>query len=170
MPALSTDSVSVLSTRLELANVVRILKSSLPKIRSFLLDKSMLPKLWMSQVRLCLCPGCRQSTTDLQTFLDMKLKCWMRYGFIVYFKLLKLLIVVFFITLIRRFVKVEMEWKKITFGDTTLIQGTSAIVPGLKTGSKYQFRVTALNKVGPGIPSSGSRAVQAKDIIGEIIY
>lgn len=52
------------------------------------------------------------------------------------------------------------------FGEEELVANTSAVVPNLRTGFRYQFRVTAVNKAGPGSPSSSSTDVDVKDQIG----
>lgn len=47
---------------------------------------------------------------------------------------------------------------------------TEARVPDLIEGKTYQFRVKAVNKAGPGKPSTASENLLAKDRFGELYY
>nr|XP_039265200.1 titin-like [Styela clava] len=61
--------------------------------------------------------------------------------------------------------EVEMDWVKIILGESSMINTTKVVVPNLQTGYRYQFRITACNVLGAGIPSMPSRNTQARDII-----
>lgn len=47
------------------------------------------------------------------------------------------------------------------------IRGTKFVVPGLKEGSLYRFRVRAVNAAGVGDPGEVSDAIEVKDRTGE---
>lgn len=61
-----------------------------------------------------------------------------------------------------------MDWKKLTFGEASMVSETNVVVPGLTTDSKYHFRVIAVNTIGAGPPSMPSRRVLVKDMIGRL--
>ncbi|RZF42380.1 hypothetical protein LSTR_LSTR004188 [Laodelphax striatellus] len=55
--------------------------------------------------------------------------------------------------------KFSASWDEVLTTDTP---ATTAVVPGLKEGSQYQFRVRAVNKAGPSEPSDSTKPIIAK--------
>lgn len=56
-----------------------------------------------------------------------------------------------------------MEVKLITHDFFCLVPDTKCAVGGLIEDMEYEFRVTAVNRAGEGIPSAASNPVLAKD-------
>lgn len=67
---------------------------------------------------------------------------------------------------VRFIFKVDVDWKKLLFGDELFVSNTNTVARDLNTGSKYHFRVSAVNVIGTGPPSMPSRHVLVKDMIG----
>lgn len=62
--------------------------------------------------------------------------------------------------------KVCLQWNEAVIEDQELTSKTEIVIPDLKTGLRYQFRVTAVNRAGKSQPSSSSKDVEVKDKIG----
>lgn len=50
-----------------------------------------------------------------------------------------------------------------------LLTDTKCTVDGLLEGAEYEFHVIAVNRAGPGLPSSASNSVLAKDPISMVL-
>ena len=62
---------------------------------------------------------------------------------------------------------ITCQWKKVIVGETDVLTATDLTIPNLKTGFRYQFRVTAVNKAGNSEPSPATSYTQVKQQIGK---